>query len=114
MALHRIQADTGATIKPGPMEVAPPERVVTDDAHAALSEATGLNGPFVADLLSSFVTHERCGVNLFRALGAQTQNPLIRPPSAGSGVTRGRRSTSTRRSSRASVATSPTPVPRLA
>jgi hypothetical protein len=76
MALHRIQPDTGATIKPGPMVVAAPARVITDDAHAGISQATGLNGPFVADLLASCVTHERCGVNLFRALGAQTQNPL--------------------------------------
>lgn len=83
MAMHRIQPDTGATIKPGPMVVAPPERVVTDAEQVAIGEATGLNGPFVADLLSSCVTHERMGVNLFRALGSMTANPLMQATFAG-------------------------------
>jgi hypothetical protein len=77
----RVTKDTGATIKPGPMITAHPDQVVTDDAPALASFAsegdTGLNGPFVADLLSSCLAHENMGKNLFQMLGQTTANPAL-------------------------------------
>jgi hypothetical protein len=73
----RVTKDTGATIKPGPMVTAAPELVLTDADFAGVAEGTGLNGPFLADFLASAATHENDGVNLFRALGHMTQNPVL-------------------------------------
>lgn len=70
--------DTGATAKAGPMMVVNPERQITDEALAAVADGSGLNGPFVADLIASCTTHERCGVSLFKALEAQTNNPAAK------------------------------------
>jgi hypothetical protein len=79
MALTRIAPDTGALIKPGPMTVAPPDRVVLDADMAAMGADAGLNGGFLADVLASAVTHERMGMNLFRMLHSMTNNPMLQP-----------------------------------
>lgn len=68
--------DTGALAKPGPMTVVNPDRECTEAQLADVAAGTGLNGPFVADLLSSCLTHENMGTNLFRTLASQTQNPM--------------------------------------
>lgn len=75
MALDTVRPETGATVKPGPMVTAIDERSVDDDQLAGFAAGSGLNGPFVADLLSGFVAHERDGVNLFRTLRARSNNP---------------------------------------
>lgn len=75
----RVTKDTGATIKPGPMITAHPDQVVTD-ADAALTDFggdSGLNGPFLADLLSACIAHENMGKNLFQLLGQTTANPML-------------------------------------
>jgi hypothetical protein len=76
MTTTAVTWDTGATAKPGPMTVVNPQRAVTDDQLADVAAGTGLNGPFMADLLVSCAAHENMGVNLYKALGAQTQNPM--------------------------------------
>jgi len=68
---------TGATIKPGPMVTVVPERETTDAELAGLAPDSGLNAPYVADLLSAFVAHERDGVAMYSTLGAMTKNPLL-------------------------------------
>src|SRR4051812_8824892 len=70
--------DTGTVAKPGPMMVVNPERQVTDADFDTLKAATGLNAPFVGDLLASCATHERCGVSLFKTLEARTNNPMAK------------------------------------
>src|SRR5919112_6840955 len=77
MTTTRVQPDTGATIKPGPMLEARPELVVTDADLADVAPGTGLNGPFLADLLAAAATHENDGKNLFQALGHITANPAL-------------------------------------
>lgn len=77
MAMTRLQPDTGTTLKPGPMSVVHPDRLMTDDRLDQVAAGTGLNGPFLADLLASCATHENMGVNLFRSLGAITANPMF-------------------------------------
>jgi hypothetical protein len=68
---------TGATVKPGPMVTAPPTAIMTDDLLKDFAPGSGLNGPFVADLLAAALAHERDGVNLFRMLAAISQNPAL-------------------------------------
>jgi hypothetical protein len=77
MTTTRVQPDTGATIKPGPMLEARPELVVTDADLADVAPGTGLNGPFLADLLASAAAHENDGKNLYQALGHMTANPML-------------------------------------
>ncbi len=79
MPINAVIPETGATHKPGPMVTVVPERLVTDAQHEALAGDSGLNGPFLADLLSACVTHERMGVNLLRALQAQSANVALLP-----------------------------------
>lgn len=44
-----------------------------EDASAGTSLTdTGLNAPFVADLLSACLAHERCGVHLYRSVAGRT------------------------------------------
>jgi hypothetical protein len=73
----RVQKDTGTTIKPGPMLEVAPGQVVTDADLADVAPGTGLNGPFLADLLASAAAHENDGKNLFQALGHMTANPML-------------------------------------
>ena len=73
----RVQKDTGTTIKPGPMLEASPEQVVTDADLADVAAGSGLNGPFLADLLAAAAAHENDGKNLFQALGHMTANPML-------------------------------------
>jgi hypothetical protein len=68
---------TGATIKPGPMITAPAERTVTDEQLSRVGDGAGLNGPFLADQLSGWLTHQRMGGNLLRTLEARTSNPVL-------------------------------------
>ncbi|HZG94967.1 MAG TPA: hypothetical protein VEZ46_09655 [Mycobacteriales bacterium] len=71
--------DTGGMLKPGPMLTVAPDREQTDDALSGVAAGSGLNAPFVADLLSACLMHERMGVPLFRSLGAMTANPALQP-----------------------------------
>ena len=50
--------DTGAVAKTGPMMVVNPERSVTDEDLVDVGAGSGLNGPFLADLIASCATHE--------------------------------------------------------
>jgi len=69
---------TGAVAKVGPMMVVNPGRQIVDEDLADVGAGTGLNSPFLADLVASCATHERCGVSLFKALEAQTDNPAAK------------------------------------
>jgi hypothetical protein len=79
MATHTVTPETGATLKPGPMLVVVPDLLVEDAQLADFAADSGLNGPFLADVLSVGVTHQRCGMNLLRMLAANSDNPLTKP-----------------------------------
>jgi hypothetical protein len=68
---------TGATVKPGPMVTAVPDFIIQDDDLAGFAAGSGLNSPFVADVLGAAIAHERDGVNLFRMLAATSNNPAL-------------------------------------
>lgn len=70
-------AATGARSAPAEMTYVDPARVMTPDQQAGFLEGTDLNGPFVADLLSDMLAHERAGAWLYRSVGERTNNPVL-------------------------------------
>ena len=69
--------DTGATAKASDVVYVEPRLTETDESLAAQIEASGVNGPFVADFLSACLAHERCGTHLYRSAAARTANPVL-------------------------------------
>lgn len=47
-------------------------------AAASKINADGLNGQFIADLLSGFLAHERCGSELYELVASKTKNPALK------------------------------------
>lgn len=63
----------GGTAQPiGVLYLEPGVQVLDAGTGTAL-EDLGMNAPFVADLLSACLAHERCGVHLYRSVAARTQ-----------------------------------------
>jgi hypothetical protein len=70
-------ADNGARSEPMEMTHVDPARILPPTEKQAFLSGTGLNGPFVADLLSDMTAHERGGVALYRSVGGRTHNPVL-------------------------------------
>jgi len=66
----------GAMSQVSPMLYVEPERQVTPDMLGELFAETDVNAPFVADLLSAMLTHERCGRHLYRSCEGRSNNPI--------------------------------------
>jgi rubrerythrin len=77
MAILIPTKDTGAATKPNPMLYVEPAQQMTDDALKDALPETGMNSAFFADVLSAMLTHERCGVHLYRAVSGRTNNPVL-------------------------------------
>jgi ferritin-like metal-binding protein YciE len=71
-------ATTGARSRATEMTYVDPARQVTPDELDDFLAGTGLNGPFVADLLSDMLAHERCGAHLYRSVADRTNNPILK------------------------------------
>jgi rubrerythrin len=56
----------------------PPEAAIAPEQLGAFLDGSGLNGPFMADLLSSFLMHEQCGLHLYRTAISMTVDPRLR------------------------------------
>lgn len=56
----------------------PPEAAMTPGQLEEFLAGTGLNGPFLADLLSSFLAHEQCGFHLYRTAITLTSQPALK------------------------------------
>ena len=75
MTITTVTRMTGGKTTPIGMTVAPPER------RMGLSDLDGfgvdeeLEGIFLANFMSAFATHERCGVHLYRMAAGLTQIP---------------------------------------
>ncbi len=70
--------DTGATAKAAPAVSVAPQSLVDDDMLAEQLPDWGMNTPFIADVLSSALTHERCGRHLYRSVEGRTLNPMLK------------------------------------
>ncbi len=79
MPTLNITKETGGRTMPGPMLVAEPERLVTKDTLSSFASGSGLNGPYVAGVLSKAAQHERNGIYLYQALAAISDNPATKP-----------------------------------
>lgn len=71
--------EKGATTKAAPLIYAEPAQLVTDaDLTARLRLPDTVNGAFIADVLSGFLTHERCGRHLYKSVATRTNNPILK------------------------------------
>lgn len=70
--------ERGAQIKESPLEYAETSALVTDEQLSGALSVDGVNAPFLAELLSAFVTHERCGRHLYRSVAGRSNNPVLR------------------------------------
>jgi hypothetical protein len=71
-------AESGARAVPVGMTHVDPAQVLLPTEHESFLGGTGLNGPFVADLLSDMTAHERGGAALYRSVGGRTNNPVLK------------------------------------
>lgn len=55
-----------------------PRRVITEEQLSKFAGDSGLDGVFLAGALSMFLTHERNGVVMWRALATTTANPMLK------------------------------------
>ena len=69
-----VTKTTGGKTRVMPMTVAAPEQQMRPEQLEQLAPDAQLNGRFLADLLSAFCAHERCGAHLYRTLAGATQN----------------------------------------
>ena len=69
---------TGANASASEMLYVDPSCEVSPDAVAAQMPDLGLNAPFVADLMSAMLTHERCGTHLYRSVAGRSNNPMLK------------------------------------
>lgn len=70
--------DTGARTKATALLYVEPDIVMTDDELAALAPDVEMNVPFVMDVTSAMLAHERCGVHLYRSVAGRTLNPMLK------------------------------------
>jgi rubrerythrin len=70
--------DLGATAQPALMLAIEPQLQTTPDMLEPLFPDAGLNAPFVADLLSAVLAHERCGRHLYRSCEGRSNNPILK------------------------------------
>ena len=71
-------AATGARTAPAEMTYVNPAHLMPHDELKGFLADTGLNGPFVADVLSDMLAHERCGAQLYRSVAGRTNNPMLK------------------------------------
>jgi rubrerythrin len=70
--------DDGATAQWNEVLLVDPVAQVTPDELAAMLPGSTLNVPFVADLLSGMLAHERCGAHLYRSAAGRSHNPMLK------------------------------------
>lgn len=70
--------ETGGQTKDSPLIYSEAPQQVTDDQLAAQLTVDGINTAFLADMLSGFLTHERCGRHLYRSVAGRTNNPMLK------------------------------------
>jgi hypothetical protein len=68
---------TGATTKLMPSVYAEPEQQTSAETMAQFMSGSGLDGAFLAEVLSAMLAHERCGRHLYRSCESRTHNPVL-------------------------------------
>jgi rubrerythrin len=71
--------DKGATALPNDVLYADPAAEVTEDSlRSQLAAVQGVDPVFLADVLSGYLQHERCGTHLYRSVAGRTANPVLK------------------------------------
>ena len=70
--------DTGGKAKPSDIVRVDPRAALDGEALAPALAPTGMNAGFIADILSAMLTHERCGVHLYKSVAGRTNNPALK------------------------------------
>jgi rubrerythrin len=78
MTFTTVTKTTGGKTMPIGMTVTTPECRMTGSELTSFGGEAELNGIFLANLLSAFTAHERCGVHLYRTVAGLTQIPECR------------------------------------
>lgn len=78
MPVTTVTKDTGGKTIPTEMTFVAPTEEFPEKVRESFLEGSGLNGPFLADLISQFLAHEQGGFHLYRVLAGQTQNPMLK------------------------------------
>ena len=73
-----VTNETGGTAPPVEAVYVPLDRQVPDAGSMTALAGAGVNAPFVADLLSACLAHERCGVHLYRSVAGRTGDAELR------------------------------------
>jgi len=68
----------GATSKASDLVYVEPAITVTDEMLQAQIAIEGMNTAFLADVLSAYLAHERCGTHLYRMVASRTNNPMLK------------------------------------
>ena len=71
-------SEDGTTARHSTTVYVPPDRRTTEALLRDALAATGLNGPYIADLLSAMTAHELAGRALYRSVAQRTNNPVLR------------------------------------
>lgn len=77
MSILTPTKDTGATAKANEVLYVEPEVTVDDELLATELLIEGVDAAFVADLLSACLTHERCGVHLYRSVAGRSGSATL-------------------------------------
>jgi rubrerythrin len=79
MSILTPTKDKGATALPNDMlYVDPQSRVDEDMLRTQLSAVQGVDPVFLANVLSGYLQHERCGTHLYRSVAGRTANPVLK------------------------------------
>lgn len=78
MATTTTKQTGGAAILMTATTFTAPERALLAEDLAEMLPDSGLNGPFIADLLSSFLAHEQCGFHLYRSAISLTTDATLK------------------------------------
>jgi rubrerythrin len=71
--------DTGSESKATSLHYVDPACRTSDDRiRERLAAVRGVDAVYLADTLSAFLTHERCGTHLYKAAAARVVNPMLK------------------------------------
>jgi rubrerythrin len=73
-----VTKDTGGRAAPSEWLFVDPDATLPPEEVGGFLAGSGLNGPVLADMLSEFLAHERCGVHLYRMAANLTINNALK------------------------------------
>ena len=72
-----VRRDVGGTTKTGGVLYIEPGSEVLDASAGTAFVDQGVDAAFLADSLSAYLVHERCGVHLYESVGGRTTDTAL-------------------------------------